>query len=116
MTNLNLTSREALVLRTFLPKQNVNDFGEGVFHKMNFLQFEIFDNEGVLIMPNELKGVLGSLVKKGLMYVDYEDGSEKGFGLLEKLETPNQLIWMGDMFRDNQQLLNKMIIKANETK
>ena len=116
MKNLSLTSREALVLRTFLPQQNVNDFGEGVYTKMNFLSMEIFDNEGVLILSNEMKGVLGSLVKKKLMYVDYECGSEKGFGIVDEQETPSQFIWMGSIFEDNQKLLNEVLYLAKETK
>ena len=116
MKGLNLTSREALVLRTFLPKQNVNDFGEGVYTKMNFLTMDIFQNEKVLLLPNECKGVLGSLVKKGLLYVDYENGSEKGFGALDNIETPSQYIWMGEIFTDNQELLNEVLTLAKETK
>lgn len=116
MKSLNLTSREALVLRTFLPKQNVEDFGEGVYTKMNFLTMDIFQNESVLMLPNECKGVLGSLVKKGLVYVDYENGSEKGFGTLENIETPNQFIYLGGVFEDNQELLNEVLTLAKETK
>ena len=116
MKNLNLTSREALVLRTFLPQQNVNDYAEGVYTKMNFLTMDIFKNESVLMLPNECQGVLGSLVKKGLLYVDYENGSEKGFGTLENIETPNQFIYLGSMFEDNQDLLNEVLTLANETK
>ena len=116
MKNLNLTPREALVLRTFLPKQNVNDYGEGVYTKMNFLTMDIFKNEGVFMVPNETKGVLGSLVKKGLIYVDYESGSEKGFGLVENLETPNQFIYLGEIFEGDQELLNEVLSLAKETK
>ena len=116
MKNLNLTPREALVLRTFLPKQNVNDFAEGVYTKMNFLTMDIFKNEGAVIIPNEMKGVLGSLVKKGLMYVDYENGSEKGFGIVEDLETPNQFIYLGEIFDGDQELLNEVLSLAKETK
>mgnify|MGYP003626597161 CR=1 FL=1 len=116
MNNINLTSREALVLRTFLPQQNVNDFGEGVYTKMNFLTMDIFDKESTLLIANEMKGVLGSLVKKGLLFVDYECGSEKGFGILEELETPTQFIWLGAMFEDNQELLEEVLSLAKETK
>ena len=114
MKNLNLTSKESLVLRTFLPKQNVNDFGEGVYTKMNFLIFDIFQNEKVMILQNEFKGILGSLVKKGLIYVDYETTQQ--FGSKDEMETPNQFIWLGGMFEDNQELLDEVITKANETK
>lgn len=114
MENLNLTSKESLVLRTFLPKQNVNDFGEGVYTKMNFLIFDIFQNEKVMILQNEFKGILGSLVKKGLIYVDYETTQQ--FGKKDEMETPNQFIWLGEMFEGNQELLQEMITKANETK
>jgi hypothetical protein len=114
MKKLNLTSKEALVLRTFLPKQNVNDFGEGVYTKMNFLTMDIFKNESKLLLPNECKGILGSLAKKGLIYVDYE--SKEQFGKKDEMETPNQFIYLGSMFEDNQQLLNEIITKANETK
>lgn len=114
MKSLNLTSREALVLRTFLPKQNVKDFGEGVYTKMNFLTMDIFQNESVLMLPNECKGVLGSLVKKGLVDVDYE--SDTNFGLKENKETPNQFIWLGGVFEDNQGLLNEVLTLAKETK
>ena len=116
MKNLNLTSREALVLRTFLPQQNVNDFAEGVYTKMNFLTMDIFKNESVFMLPNETKGVLGSLVKKGLIYVDYENGNEKGFGLVENLETPNQFIYLGEIFENDQELLNEVLSLAKETK
>ena len=114
MKKLNLTSKEALVLRTFLPKQNVNDFGEGVYTKMNFLTMDIFKNESKLLLPNECKGILGSLAKKGLIEVDYE--SKEQFGKKDEMETPNQFIYLGSMFEDNQQLLNEIITKANETK
>ena len=114
MTNLNLTSKEALLLRTFLPKQCVVDFGQGVYHKMNLLINDIFDNEKTLVLPNECKGILGSLCKKGILLVDYE--CTQKFGKIEKGETPNQFIWLGDMFSNNQELLDEMITKANETK
>ena len=114
MKNLNLTSREALVLRTFLPKQNVNDLGEGVYTKMNFLTMDIFQNESVLMLPNECKGVLGSLAKKGLIYVDCE--SNEQFGKKDEMETPNQFIWLGGVFEDNQDFLNEVLTLAKETK
>ena len=34
--NTNITELEAIVLRTFLPKQSVEDFGQGFYPKMNF--------------------------------------------------------------------------------
>ena len=114
MKDLNLTSREALVLRTFLPKQNVNDLGEGVYTKLNFLTMDIFQNEKALLLPNECKGVLGSLVKKGLLYVDYESTQE--FGNINDQDTPSQFIWLGGMFTDNQELLNEVLTLAKETK
>jgi len=101
MKNFNLTSRESLVLRTFLPKQNVDDYEEGVYHKMSFLLFDIFDNEGIIILPNEMKGILGSLVKKGLIDVE---------------ETESEFIWMGAIFEDNQVLLDKVLSLAYEIK
>ena len=106
MIDLKLTSREALVLRTFLPKQNVYDFGEAVYHKMSLLTFDIYDNESVLIIDDELKGVLGSLVKKGLLNVEVEDYYNKN---------APRFIWLGNMFRDDEDLLNEVIDLAKKT-
>ena len=74
---------------------------------------DIFDNEGVMIIPDSMKGVLSSLSKKGFIEVEAED--TKTFGS-KSTDTPCQYIYLGDMFRDNQELLDEAIEKANESK
>ena len=76
MKNLKLTKLEKQVLRNFIPTQNVNDFGEDV-QKINFISGRIFDNEGEIVMPNTLKGVVGSLCKKDILFVS--DDEDNGF-------------------------------------
>ena len=94
--NTNFTKLEKQLLRSFLPIQDVYFVPDGC-QKINNITFLIFDNEGDLHMPEALKGVIGSLCKKGvLISEDYEDN---GFNY----------IYLADCFDDNQELLDETI-------
>ena len=95
MKDLNLTKLEKQVLRNFIPTQNVNDFGEDV-QKINSIMGRIFDNEGDLIMPETLKGVVGSLCKKHILSVS--DDECNGFNW----------IYLDDSFYENQAKLDEL--------
>ena len=75
---------------------------------------DIFDQQQVLIMVSQLKGVLGSLAKKGFITVDFESSDE--FGNKEEQDTPNHFIWLGKAFEGNEELLKEQIKNANESK
>jgi len=73
MKDLNFTKLEKQVLRNFIPTQNINDAGENV-KNINNISIDIFDNEKELLLPSTLKGVVGSLCKKGILQAeDHED-------------------------------------------
>ncbi len=95
MKDLNLTKLEKQVLRNFIPTQNVNDFGEDV-QKINYIMGRIFDNEGDLVMPETLKGVVGSLCKKDILSVS--DDENNGFNW----------IYLDDSFYENQPKLDEL--------
>lgn len=95
MKNLNLTKLEKQVLRNFIPTQNVNDFGEDV-QKITLIMGRIFDNEGELLMPDTLKGVVGSLCKKDILNVSDDEG--QGFNW----------IYLHDSFCENQTKLDEL--------
>ena len=95
MKNLQLTKLEKQVLRNFIPTQNVNDFGEDV-QKINYIMGRIFDNEGEIVMPETLKGVVGSLCKKDILCVS--DDENNGFNW----------IYLDDSFYENQPKLDQL--------
>jgi predicted transcriptional regulator len=76
MKGLNFTELEKQVLRNFIPTQNVDDAGENV-KNINHISIDIFENEREMVLPSTIKGVLGSLCKKGVLYV--EDHEDNGF-------------------------------------
>lgn len=95
MKNLQLTKLEKQFLRNFIPTQNVNDFGEDV-QKITYIMGRIFDNEGELVLPKTLKGVVGSLCKKEILYVS--DDEDNGFNW----------IYLDDSFYENQPKLDEL--------
>ena len=77
------TQLEKTVLRNYLPKQNAFDFGESPM-KISEIGQEIWINEKVNLTNETVKGVVGSLVKKGVLECeDYGQG---------------QFIWLDDIF------------------
>ncbi len=96
MKNLRLTELEKQVLRNFVPTQSVYDYAENV-KNINNISMDIFDNERELVLPSTLKGVVGSLCKKGvLMSDDFEqDGSS--------------FIYLCGSFADNQDAVDELM-------
>ena len=95
--NTKFTDLEKQLLRSFLPIQNVEFIPEGM-QKINQIMGLIFDNENVFLLPKVLKGVVGSLVKKGVLMS--EDMEDRGF---------NYIYLEGNTFDNNQELLNELI-------
>ena len=93
--DLNFTDLEKQVLRNFIPTQNVSDFGEYP-QKINYIMGSIFDNEGELVMPETLKGVVGSLCKKDIL--EAADDEDNGFNF----------IYLDNKFYQNQTLLDEL--------
>ena len=96
LKNTNFTKLEKQVLRNFIPTQNVDDFGEDV-QKINYIMGRIFDNEGDLVMPNILKGVVGSLCKKQILFASDDEGN--GFNW----------IYLHESFEGNQPRLDELL-------
>lgn len=90
------TDLEKQVLRNFLPTQNVFDFGEDP-NTINEISFKVFDTEKALLLPSQIKGIVGSLVKKEIL--SSEDHELDG----------KNLIYLNDQFYKNQDLLNELI-------
>ncbi len=84
-----LTQLEKQVLRNYLPKQSAFDFGQEPM-KIQDIGNYVWANENVNLSNDTIKGVVGSLVKKGILDCD-------------------ERVWLGNMFRDNQDLLQKYI-------
>jgi predicted transcriptional regulator len=89
------TDLEKQVLRNFLPEQCVFDFGQAPM-KVQDIGNNIWENEEVNLSNSTIKGVIGSLVKKGFVscYAHEEN---------------NALIWLGDIFSEKEDLINQII-------
>ena len=94
MTNTKFTQLEKQILRNYLPHQCAFDFGQCPM-KVQELGNEIWKTENEDVSNSTIKGVVGSLVKKGVLECDTNEGSPR--------------IWLDDVFRDNQDLLDEVI-------
>ena len=88
--NTKFTDLEKQVLRNYLPHQSAFDFGQAPM-KVQEIGNEVWEVEQVNLTNDTVKGVVGSLVNKGVL--NAEDG----------------WIWLNDIFRDNEALLNETI-------
>ena len=93
--NTKFTDLEKQVLRNYLPFQCAFDFGQAPM-KVQEIGNEIWENEKANLQNSTIKGVIGSLVKKGLLSSESHEGN-------------NVLIWLHDNFEDNEDLLNETI-------
>tara|TARA_R110000868_G_C10487832_1_gene729922 strand:+ start:99 stop:410 length:312 start_codon:yes stop_codon:yes gene_type:complete len=93
--NTEFTELERQVLRNYLPHQCAFDFGQAPM-KVQEIGNEIWDNEQDNVQNSTIKGVIGSLVKKGLVVCEAHEGN-------------NVLIWLSDNFEENENLLNETI-------
>ena len=69
---------------------------EKMYKKINHISFRIFDNEGELVLPNTLKGVVGSLCKKGVLSVADDESNDFNW------------IYLDDSFYENQPRLDEL--------
>jgi predicted transcriptional regulator len=97
--NTKFTDLEKQVLRNYLPHQSAFDFGQAPM-KIQEIGNDIWENEKVNLTNDTIKGVVGSLVKKGLLSCESHEGN-------------NVWIWLNDIFRDDEDLLNETIELVN---
>ena len=95
MTNTNFTQLEKQILRNYLPHQCAFDFGQRPM-KVQEIGNEIWKTENDNVSNSTIKGVVGSLVTKGVLSCEAHEGN-------------NVLIWLHDNFTDNQDLLDEVI-------
>ena len=93
--NTDFTELEKQVLRNYLPFQCAIDFGQSPM-KVQQIGNEIWKNEKANLQNSTIKGVVGSLVKKGLLSCEAHEGN-------------NILIWLNDNFEDKEYLLKETI-------
>ena len=93
--NTEFTKLEKQVLRNYLPHQSAFDFGQAPM-KVQEIGNDIWENEKANLQNSTIKGVIGSLVKKGLLVCEAHEGN-------------NVLIWLHDNFKDKEDLLNETI-------
>ena len=92
--NTKFTDLEKQVLRNYLPYQSAFDFGQEPM-KVQEIGNKVWEVEQVNLTNDTIKGVVGSLVNKGFLTAD--DG----------------WIWLNEIFRDNEDLLNETIELVN---
>lgn len=94
---MEITKLEKQVLRNFLPYQDAESPAANSM-TITDISVEVFENENEFLNPyTTMKGVIGSLVKKGLLIS--EDCDDNGFNM----------IYFGDMFNENQDLIEEYI-------
>ena len=94
MMNTNFTQLEKQILRNYLPKQSADDFGQEPM-KIQDIGNYVWTNENVDLSNETIKGVVGSLVKKGILKCYVAEVVQR--------------VWLDEVFRDNEDLLNKVI-------
>lgn len=94
---MKITKLEKQVLRNFLPYQDAESCAANSM-SISDISVKIFENENEFLSPfTTMKGVIGSLVKKGLLIS--EDCEDNGFNM----------IYFGGMFDENQDLIKEYI-------
>ncbi len=96
MKNYNFTPKENEFLNAFIPEQNIHDLGEGArgFNEML---------DQIELEENQLKGILSSLISKGVITTDRLHGN---YGEV--------FIYLGSFtYEDNKEELFQEIIKQS---
>ena len=96
MKNYNFTPKENEFLNAFIPEQNIDDLGEGArgFNEML---------DQIELKENQLKGILSSLISKGVITTDRLHGN---YGEV--------FIYLGSFtYEDNKEELFQEIIKQS---
>jgi hypothetical protein len=87
--NTKFTDLEKQILRNYLPYQSAFDFGQEPM-KVQDMGNKVWEVEQVNLSNETIKGVVGSLVNKGILDAD-------------------DFIWLNEIFRNNEDLLNETI-------